>query len=270
MKQVDFNAVNTGFGRMADEYDAIQNTNMPVKLMREKFYDAVFNTVPPPAYMLELNCGSGIDAMHFSKAGYKILATDISDKMLHNAESKNLFNPYSQNLSFKKMNMLDAGLLGESSFDAVLSNLGGLNCIDNLSKAAEAISKIVKPGGYFIAAVMPRFSLWEFLLLFKGEFKRAFRRLNPNGITANVGDEKVFVNYYSPKKFYSFFKNDFTLISTKALRIFSPPPPAFHWYNTHPKLTSLLDKTDRLIENYYHSSFACDFYIIVLKKMPHE
>ncbi len=266
MNQIDFNTVNTGFGRMADEYDAIQETNLPVKIMREKYYEVVLNTVPPPASLLELNCGSGIDAVHFSKLGYKIFATDISDKMLQNAESKNFFNPYSKNLTFKKMNLLDAGTFDENSFDAVLSNLGGINCIDNPVKISKTLSKIIKPGGYFIASVMPRFSFWEFFLLIKGEFKRAFRRFNRNGIIANVGGEKVFVKYYSPKKFHSFFKNDFNLISTKALRIFAPPPPAFNWYNKFPHLTYLLDRIDNSAENFFPFAFACDFYVIVLQR----
>jgi ubiquinone/menaquinone biosynthesis C-methylase UbiE len=261
MNKVNVNSINVGFGKMADEYDAIRETNIPVKIMREKFYKLVIKMVPPPASMLELNCGSGIDAQFYRSKGYKVLATDISDKMLFNAAGKGSF----PNLSFMKLDLHNLEQLNGNKFNIIVSNLGGLNCMDDLSPLSNKINNLLYDNGYFIAAIMPKFSLWEFLLLFKGEFRRAFRRLKKE-TAANVGNEKVYVKYYSPQKVRNIFSKNFRLIETLALSVLSPPPTAAHWYNSMPFLAETLLKIDETFESFYPYSFLGDFYICVFKK----
>ena len=262
MTHSEIEKINVGFGNMADEYDAMQDTNIPVKKMREKFYMKVESFVKAPATVLELNCGTGIDAFYFADAGYSVTATDISDKMLMNARSKGTL----KNLSFQKLNLAELNKI-EDRFDLVISNLGGINCLSDLSKLSRDVSELLNPKGYFIVSVMPQFCLWEFALIFKGEFKRALRRLKRDGVIANVGREKIFVKYYSPKKFYDYFKSNFDLIEITGLRIFAPPQPASNWYQKHPSITKLLDFIDDKIESFYFSCFIGDYYIAVLQKV---
>ena len=257
----DIEKINIGFGNMADEYDAMRYTNIPVKKMREKFYKTVESYIKPPAELLEINCGTGIDAFHFANAGYNVRATDISDKMLMNARSKGSL----ENISFEKLNLSELNKI-ESKFDIIVSNLGGINCLNDLNKLSKDVSKLLKPKGFFIASIMPQFCLWESALIFRGEFARALRRLKRNGTLANVGGEKVFVKYYSPQKFYNRFKNDFHLRETKGLCIFAPTQPASHWYKKHRSITRFLDFIDNKIESFYFSSFIGDYYIAVLQK----
>lgn len=271
--QINIENINKGFGNLADEYDRLQHTNMPVSIMREKFYDVVTNLVEPGANLLEINCGSGIDAIYFGDKGYKVLATDVSDKMLFNAKAKNK----NENVEFMKMDFTEPGIISNKKFDLVYSNLGGLNCTDKLGRISYDFYNLLNDGGYFVAVVMPNFFLWEFLLFIKGEFKRAFRRMNKNRVQANVGGEKINVKYYSPRVFKKYFvdnspslklrRTGFQFIKTKALRVFAPAPPAGHFYTKHPSFTKFLDKIDNKIEDYYLSAFLCDYYIIVLKKL---
>ena len=254
--------INKGFGALADEYDEMRFTNKSVQIMREKFYELVTSVVKPGSDILEINCGSGIDAAYFAGKGYNVLATDISDKMLLNAEEKNI----NKNIEFMKLNFIELHKIQNRKFDLVYSNLGGLNCTDELKKISADIYNLLNDEGYFIAAVMPNFFLWEFLLFIKGEFARALRRISKDWIEANVGGEKIKVKYYSPKRFKKYFTNEFSFVKTKALRIFAPPPPAGHFYSKHPSFSKLLDKIDLFLENFYFASFACDYYIIVFKK----
>jgi len=258
---IDFDAVNHGFGRMADVYDELQKTNAIVGIMRRKYYNVIMETINPPADILELNCGSGIDALYLSGKGYNILATDISEKMLENARLKG----NNENLNFKQLNFNQLNNI-EGCFDLIISNFGGLNCYDDLNFISEQTARLLKPGGYFIATVMPKFSLWELALIFKGELKRGLRRINQNGTIANVGGEKVFVRYYSPSYFYKYFRNRFNFIKIKAPSVFFPPPTALNWYHSHLKISSFFYKLDKIIENLFLSAFFGDYYIIVLKK----
>jgi len=262
MNQTEIEKINAGFGNMADEYDAMQDTNIPVKRMREKFYKTVESCVKPPAAILELNCGTGIDAFHFAMAGYNVTATDISDKMLMNAGRKGTL----KNLSFEKLNLSELNKIN-GKFDLVISNLGGVNCLNDFSKLSSDIYKLLNPKGFFIVSVMPQFCIWEFALIFKGEFNRALRRLKRNGVIANVGGEKIFVRYYSPGKFYNYFKDNFLLKQTRGLRILAPPQPASHWYQKHPLITKWLDIFDDKVESFYFSSFISDYYIAVLQRV---
>jgi len=262
MNLTDIEKISTGFGNMADEYDSMQDTNIPVRKMRYKFYKTVESFIKPPANVLELNCGTGIDAFYFANAGYNVTATDISDKMLMNARSKSVL----KNLSFEKLNLSDLNKAA-GKYDLLISNLGGLNCLDDLSKLSRDVYKLLNSKGYFIASAMPRFCLWELVLIFKGEFRRALRRLERDGVIANVGGEKIFVRYYSPQNFYNYFKDNFNLKKTTALRVFAPPQPASHWYQMHTSITKFLDFIDDMIESFYLSAFFCDYYIIVLQKV---
>jgi len=262
MNLPDIENINIGFGNMADEYDAMQETNIPVKRMREKFYSSVEKYAQHPADILELNCGTGIDAFYFAEKGFNVTATDISDKMLSNARSKGTL----PNLTFEKLNFLELNLV-EKKYDLVLSNLGGINCLDDLTLLSKNIYNLLKPNGYFIISVMPQFCLWEFMLFFKGEFNRAFRRLKPGGTIANVGGEKIFVRYYSPKKLMKYFNENFKLKETTALSVLSPTQPAYHWYEKHPAVTKLFNFIDDKIESFYFTSFIGDYYIAVLQKL---
>ena len=263
MNIANIKAVNIGFGNMADEYDRLQLTNKPVQIMRQKYYEVVLKTVTPPAEVLELNCGSGIDAKYFAEKGYNILATDVSDKMLENAKSKCL----GLNVEFKNIDINDLNILNNKKFDLILSNLGGLNCIKNLNALSLKINSLLNSHGYFIAVVMPSFNLWEFLLIFKNNKQHAFRRMVKEDALANVGGQNIKVNYYSPKTLKETFAKNFSLIELKALRIFAPPPTAGHWYEKHKIITAALDKIDNILENFYFSSFISDYYIAVFKKL---
>ncbi len=262
MNSASIEAINIGFGNMADEYDRLQLTNKPVQIMRQKYYEVVLKTVAPPTEVLELNCGSGIDAKFLAEKGYNILATDVSDKMLENTKIKCL----GLNVEFKNLDINDLNILSDKKFDLILSNLGGLNCVKNLNALSKQINLHLNSNGYFIAVVMPCFNLWEFLLIFKNIKKRAFRRIVKEDVLANVGGQKIKVNYYSPKILSEAFAENFSLVELKALSIFAPPPAAGHWYNKHKVITAVLNKIDNTLENFYFSSFISDYYIAVFKK----
>ena len=53
----------------------------------------------------------------------------------------------------------------------------GLNCTDELGKVLDSFNDLLKPGGRVTLVILPKFCLWEFLLIFKGKFRTAFRRV---------------------------------------------------------------------------------------------
>ena len=76
------------FSRTAAKYDALVDDNPHLTRLRGKVYAHVRRHVEPGARILELNAGTGIDAVALAQHGYKIHATDISPVMLERARNK--------------------------------------------------------------------------------------------------------------------------------------------------------------------------------------
>ena len=80
--------------------------------------------------ILELNCGTGEDAIRFHKAGNEVFATDISAEMIKVSKTK-LGPTEIKGITFMQLSMTDLPQEWmKGKFDLVFSNFGGLNCID--------------------------------------------------------------------------------------------------------------------------------------------
>ncbi len=81
-------------------------------------------------------------------------------------------------------------------------NCGTGNDAGFLDSLAGDLADLVRPGGIFIATVMPRFCLWEtaaYLTRFQG--RKAFRRLSRHGTVADLHGGRVATFYHSPGAF---------------------------------------------------------------------
>ena len=56
--------------------------------MREQVYAHVNNYLKPGSSILELNAGTGIDAVHFASLGHRVHATDLSSGMIKQIRDK--------------------------------------------------------------------------------------------------------------------------------------------------------------------------------------
>jgi len=153
--------------------------------------------------ILELNCGTGEDAIRFAKLDHTVLATDISEGMIKVAKAKT----NSKNLTFRT---LDINSINENTFsttfDFIFSNFGGFNCLSKteLDLFFKKAAKLLNPGGKIVLIIMPKHCLWERLYFtIKGDFKNAKRRNTESNITANVEGVAVKTCYYNPEEIVS-------------------------------------------------------------------
>ena len=193
-----------------------------------------------------------------------VLATDISAGMIAEAEKKirgldgAAGSASARVLPFEKL----AALRGET-FDGACSNFGGLNCTDRLEEVARDLAAILRPGGTFIATVMPPFCLWEtaaFLARFR--WKQAFRRLAPGGTIADLHGGHVRTFYFTPGAFRRAFAHDFTHVSTLGLAVFMPPPN----FTRLGALTGLMGSVDDAVGGFPLIRAIGDHYTIVLRR----
>lgn len=235
--------VDAAFSRQSPVFDSIDESNSLLLWMRQRVYDEVLAHIGENAYMLELNCGTGIDALFFAGKGFRVKATDNAAGMLAQLQEKITAGRLEDRVAATRCSFNNLEQLGsEPQFDYVFSNFGGLNCTDRLDKVLADIDTLLKPGGSFTLVIMPRVCLWEILLLFKGYFKTAFRRFRKNGTRARV--EGVYFNcyYYSPQYIIRHMGAGYTLKSLKGLAVTVPPPYIEHFRERHPKLFAWLEK----------------------------
>ncbi|HYM92941.1 MAG TPA: hypothetical protein VET23_02295, partial [Chitinophagaceae bacterium] len=109
--------------------------------------------------------------------------------------------------------------------------------------------------------------LWEFLLLFKGRFKTAFRRFfNRNGRKARVEGKYFKCWYYNPSFITRNLKNNFELLDIEGLCSLVPPSYIESFAEKHPHLYNWLKRKEDKWKNKWPWKFIGDYYIISLRK----
>ena len=70
------------FSKQSDVFDEIYNTDIIIQYKRDRVRQHILKHIKESASMLELNCGTGEDALFFAGKGFSVHATDISEGML--------------------------------------------------------------------------------------------------------------------------------------------------------------------------------------------
>lgn len=250
------------FSQTADTYDRFAEDHPHLTRMRRKVYDHLMRVVPPPARLLELNCGSGTDAVYLAHQGHRIHAIDIAPGMLERLESKvNQLGLHdqitSQRCSFLNLDQVEGGL-----YDAVFSNLGGLNCTSDLGRVVEQIPLVLRPGGALVWVVMPPICLWELIMLFAGQTRYAVRRLKRKGTLAHLEGRYFPVYYFTPQQVVAALEPRFQIVSIEGLSVMTPTAESKNMAKNHVKLYRALAWLDDKLSPHWPWRGWGDFFII--------
>lgn len=259
--------VSAIFDTMSSDYDDdFTNTELG-RYYRERVQQHMQNHWPRDKSILEINAGTGEDAVFLAKLGNQVLATDKSAQMLEIIANKANQNEPVENLSTKQLTIEDLEKLSGHTFDGLLSNFGGLNCVDDLHAFAQDTKSIIKPGGVVILCIMGPYVPWEwFWFIFKGQFKKAFRRVS--GKTDWHGNT---IYYPSPREIKKLMKDaSFTCLEQEALGAFMPPTYARHTFEQRPKVFAVLKWLEKKIARFSLSTYLADHYLLVFQKDSEE
>ncbi len=263
------------FDRVAADYDH-QFTHTPVgQLQRQRVYrllDELLNAASIQQ-VLEFSCGTGEDARWLAQRGCQVLATDSSAGMIEVARQKNAdwagekIPPQFRVLPFQQITELPA----EESYDLVLSNFGGLNCLSPtaLSEWAEALAPRMRSGAYLAAVVMGRFCLWESLyFLSKGAWSKAWRRRTKGPVVADLGDGATIDTwYYSPREFSAVFEENFSLHAIRPIGLALPPSYLDPFFSRRPNLLARMKAWEkRWGDGAWGASLADHYWLLLQKK----
>ena len=128
-----FDTIAEAFSRTAEKYDTFATDHPNQTRMRIKVYSHIQRFVPPDSRILELNAGTGTDAVELARRGYTIHATDIAPGMLQRLQDKVQTLELSDKISYQQCSFTELEKIKGAPFDAVFSDLGGLNGIPDLS-----------------------------------------------------------------------------------------------------------------------------------------
>ena len=257
--------------RVARAFDSVAESfedsleNEITRRFRQKVYLTIQRILPSGSTILDINCGVGIDAVNLAKLGYFVTGVDLAPKMIEQAKAR--AQRERANIKFEVASFEDLSSLAGQTFDLVLSNFGGLNCVESLEGTAKEIARVTRPGGYFVSTVMPRVSPWEIISgLARLNTQSAFRRFRNNVTASGFRGITFIVHYHSVRSFLSSFSEWFTRMQMLGMNIISPPPHATTFVTRHAHLTKWLSRMEDVLATLPGFRSVGDHYLLVLSR----
>ncbi|WP_158944199.1 class I SAM-dependent methyltransferase [Granulicella sp. S190] len=236
------------FNQLAEGYDELFTKSSIGRAQRDAVWNVLTKTFHPGDYILELNCGTGEDALFLARNSISILACDASEQMIRVAKERlRIEAPNAPVEFFQQPTERIRDLHFAKQFNGAFSNFSGLNCIADLRQTAEDLATLIPPGAPLLVCLSTRFCVSEVIwFLLQGKPRKAFRRWSGR-TTAKVGEFVVEVYYPTIGQLRSSFSPTFSLRSFTGIGIAVPPSYVEPWMRRYPKLLSALTAIDKVL-----------------------
>jgi ubiquinone/menaquinone biosynthesis C-methylase UbiE len=235
------------FDVVAGTYDDKFSSSAIGRAQRRSIWREMDRTFKEGQRILEINCGTGIDALHLAGRGVAVMACDSAPGMIAVARQRLDATSNRSPVDFRCLPTEQIALLQrEGPYDGILSNFSGLNCVTDLKSVARDLARLVKPGGKAIVCLFGRFCLWETSwYLAHGKFRKAFRRFRRKGIEATLAPgSTVTVRYVSVGELRRTFSPYFRLENWSGVGVAVPPSYLETLAVRFPRLFHLAAKID--------------------------
>jgi ubiquinone/menaquinone biosynthesis C-methylase UbiE len=256
------------FSKQSSVFDQLYTENTIVNYKRQRVREHVLQYLRRSGTILELNSGTGEDALFFAKKGHHVHATDLSEGMQQQLMKKVELSKMGRMITNERCSFTGLQQLQHKGpYDHIFSNFAGLNCTGDLDKVLSSLSPLLKPGGVVTMVILPKFCLWEILLVFKGKFRTAFRRIfSKNGQKAHLEGTYFTCWYYNPSYVINCMKDSYSLLSVEGLCTVVPPSYIEGFAEKHPLAYRLLKKAEEKLRYSWPWKYIGDYYIISLVK----
>lgn len=240
--------VGCAFDSQATEYDEVFTRSTIGRAQRNAVWKRATSLFSPGSHILELNCGTGEDALFLARLGMSVVACDASEQMIKLARQRKKEEYPGADVRFEHLPIERLTTLTTfTQFDGVFSNFSGLNCVTDLENTSKQLSDLVKGGAPLLLCLSTRVCLWEiFYYLFCGNMRKAFRRCKGR-TDAKLGGVSFPVYYHSIHRLRSFFEPAFKLKTYTGIGILVPPSYLEFWAKKHPHFLHLLQRIDAMV-----------------------
>lgn len=222
------------FDDVAAGYDAEFTHTALGRILRRRVWAVLSRYIRPGQHWLELACGTGEDAVWLAGQGVRVTATDGSPRMLEVAQAKAQAAGLADRIAFARLDLtVGLALPGESIFDGVLSDFGGVNVLSDWRPLARDLARLVRPGGVVVLVPMGPWCPWEVVwYAAHGDGRTAMRRWRGRAV-ARVGERLLPVAYPSPRRLRRDFAPWFRPQETLSLGFWLPPTALAPWCERH-------------------------------------
>jgi 2-polyprenyl-3-methyl-5-hydroxy-6-metoxy-1,4-benzoquinol methylase len=233
------------FDSVAADYDGPKGNNALIQRMRETVWQTLTQACSPGARLLDLGCGTGIDALELARRGYAVRATDWSPQMVERTRARAADAGLSERVTTAHLGLQELDQLRGEQFDGIYSNFGPLNCAPDLQAVARSCAALLRPGGKLVFSVIGRICPWEFgYYMLRRRPARATVRGTRGIVPVHMNKHTIWAFYYTPREFYRAFAPDFALSEYQALSLFLPPPYLISLYERARPLCNALGWLD--------------------------
>jgi 2-polyprenyl-3-methyl-5-hydroxy-6-metoxy-1,4-benzoquinol methylase len=254
------------FDSVAAEYRGPLGNNRLVQNMREELWRTVARLARPGGRLLDLGCGTGLDAVHFAREGFTVKGIDLSPAMIAETRGEAERESVGDRVTAVQMSIQELDQLKAETFDCIYSDLGALNCASDPAALARDCATLLAPGGSLVFSVIGRYCPWEMAYYaLRGNFKRARVRFSGESIPVSLNGRTVWTRYYSPREFCRAFYPHFKRRSCRALNLFLPPPYLLAWYERHSGLAGTFARLDAKLGAMPGFNWAGDHFLVVMR-----
>jgi len=230
------------FDILAADYDRRWADTPIGRLQRRQVWRRIDGLWRPGEAIVELGCGTGIDAEYLAGLGVRVLATDPAPAMVAQADRRCRSHPLVETA------VLAAEQVGRLSgrFDGAFSNFAALNCVLDLDSFAAALAERLLPGARAAFCLFGRRCLWELAVnLMTARPDRALRRLRRGVVEAAIGEGRTIrVRYWGETDVRRAFADAFDLVSVAAIGLAVPPTTLNRLVARLPGLLSTAQRLD--------------------------
>ncbi|MCC4589089.1 class I SAM-dependent methyltransferase [Xanthomonas melonis] len=254
------------FDSVAPDYDGPRGNNALIQRMRTTLWDTVAAQLPVGASLVDLGCGTGLDAGEFARRGYRVLATDWSPAMVERTRQRAAAQGLETRLAAAHVGIQQLDQLA-GPFDGMYSNFGPLNCAPDLPAVAAQCARLLRADGCLVFSVIGRICPWEIgHYALRGRFRRAAVRAARGATAVGMNGHTIWTWYHLPREFYRAFEPHFALHSYRALSLFLPPPYLVEFCERNPRLSAGLGRLDDRLGGLPLLREMGDHFLIVLRK----
>jgi ubiquinone/menaquinone biosynthesis C-methylase UbiE len=235
----------------AENYDHVFSETVIGRVQRDAVWRELERNFQPGMRILELNCGTGIDAVHLAKLGVRVVACDLSPKMIDAARRRLSAAGLDGRVDFRVLDTEKIEtLVVDAPFDGAFSNFSGLNCVQDISRVAENLALRLKPGARVLLCMVGRFSPWEMAWhLVHGKPVVALHSFRRKATAELSLRGAVSVRYPSVRDVRRMFAPKFRLRGWKGIGVAVPPSCLGSIGKMAPRLVGGLAKIDRYLSS---------------------
>jgi ubiquinone/menaquinone biosynthesis C-methylase UbiE len=153
-------SVTRGYDAIAAGYDAQVRGDDWMRRALHAHYGRVFRAGDR---VLDVGCGTGIDAVALARRGVRVVGIDGSAGMLERLRTRVRDEGLADLVQARVLDIQDLAQVGDAPFDGLISAFASLSSLPNLAAFADAAARLVRSGGRLVLHLLNRFSLWEWL-----------------------------------------------------------------------------------------------------------